>query len=311
MQHATGDTLSRLHQQATILARLAREEDLGTGDLTAALVNADQQACYRLVAKQKGVFAGREIAGDILATYGQSVEIEWCDDVNDGTTIDAPPRALASLRGPCRAVLEVERVLLNFLQRLSGIATATRTYVEAIANTDAHIYDTRKTTPGWRALEKYAVRCGGARNHRQGLYDAVLIKDNHIAGVPTSRLASHVFDLLSAVASASRKPDFIEIEVDSLEQLDEVFKVVGIDVVLLDNFPLANLCQAVALRDGLNPRGKVALEASGGITLDTVRAVAETGVDRISVGAITHSVCAMDISLDTGGAGDTSTSPSA
>ena len=195
-------------------------------------------------------------------------------------------------------ILSAERVLLNFLQRLCGIATLTGSFVDAAAGTDAAIYDTRKTAPGWRVLEKYAVRCGGGRNHRRGLFDAVLIKDNHLAGVDPDRLAGTVFEMLNRLSTSDAKPAFVEVEADSPDQVEALLTVVGIDVVLLDNFSVENLREAVATRDRLGLGGKVALEASGGVTLETVTAVAETGVDRISIGALTHSPRAIDLSLE-------------
>ena len=208
------------------------------------------------------------------------------------------PTNLATVCGPLSAVLAVERVLLNFLQRLCGVATLTRAYVDAVAGTGAAIFDTRKTTPGWRALEKYAVRCGGGSNHRMGLDDAVLLKDNHLVGIEPRRLADSVFEMLNRLSARDAKPTFLEIEADCLEQVEQLLKVVGIDAILLDNFSVDQLGKAVALRDRVGLRGKVSLEASGRITLQTVRVVAETGVDRISVGALTHSATALDLSLD-------------
>ena len=207
------------------------------------------------------------------------------------------------VRGPAGAVLSAERVLLNFLQRLCGIATLTRRFVDAVAGTEAAIFDTRKTTPGWRKLEKYAVRCGGGCNHRQGLFDAVLIKDNHLAVRPRVEtgapgLAGVVFEMLNRLDAGGAKPTFVQVEADSLAQVEELLKVVGLEAILLDNFSLEDLRKAVGLRDGCGLRGKVELEASGGITLDTVRTVADTGVDRISVGAITHSAAALDLSME-------------
>lgn len=281
------------------LIGLAKAEDFGQGDISSALLDdPDQQATFHLLAKQRGVFAGREIASAVLSAYGTSNDLEWTASGVDGGRINSVPTHLATIGGPLGAVLSAERVLLNFLQSLCGVATLTRAFVDAIAGTGAAVYDTRKTTPGWRVLEKYAVRCGGGSNHRMGLYDAVLLKDNHLAGIETPRLAHAVFEMLSRLSMQDVKPTFIEIEADSVERAEQLFKVVGINAILLDNFSLDQLREAVVLRDNLGLRGKVALEASGGITLQTVRAVAQTGVDRISVGVLTHSRAALDLSLD-------------
>ena len=283
----------------TDLVEAAKREDLGPVDLTTRLMaDPGEAAKFSLVAKEIGVFAGGEVAPAVLTAYDEAIEIEWGELGRDGAGIEAVPTELATIRGPVGAILSAERVLLNFLQRLSGVATLTRKYVDAIAGTGAAIYDTRKTTPGWRKLEKYAVRCGGGVNHREGLFDAVLIKDNHLAGVETSHLAATVFDMLNRLPPDAPKPAFIEVEADTLEQMDELLKVVGIDAILLDNFSLDDLRVAVERRNALGLHGKVALEASGGITLDNVRAVAEAGVERISVGAITHSAPALDMSLE-------------
>jgi len=281
------------------LIALAKREDLGAGDLTSGLLpQAGAIADFRLLAKQRGVFAGREIAPRVLNAYDPAILIEWNAVATDGAAIESPPVELALIRGPLGAVLSAERVMLNFLQRLSGVATLTRAFVNAAAGTGAKILDTRKTTPGWRALEKYAVRCGGGDNHRAGLFDAVLIKDNHLAGIPTDRLAEAVFQMLNALSASGAAPAFIEVEATDLAQVDQLLKVVGIDVILLDNFSIAAMREAVALRDGVGLRGKVALEASGGVSLATVRAIAETGVERISVGQLTHSAAAIDLSLE-------------
>ena len=281
------------------LIAMAKEEDLGEGDLTTSLLaDPTGQSEFRLVVKEPGVFAGCEIAPTVLKAYDKSIEIEWSSLGCDGAAIQTVPADLAVIRGPLGAILSAERVLLNFLQRLCGVATLTRRYVDAVAGTRATIFDTRKTMPGWRHLDKYAVRCGGGHNHRRGLYDAVLIKDNHFVGVETRRLAGIAFEMLNRLLRSDRRPAFVEVEADDLVQVEEFLKVVGIDVILLDNFSLDELRQAVALRDGRGLRGKLALEASGGITLETVRAVAETGVDRISAGAITHSAPALDLSLE-------------
>jgi nicotinate-nucleotide pyrophosphorylase (carboxylating) len=213
-------------------------------------------------------------------------------------SLDTLPVNLATIHGPLGTLLSAERVLLNFLQRLCGVATLTRQFVDAVAGTGATIFDTRKTIPGWRLLDKYAVRCGGGTNHRLGLFDAVLIKDNHLAGVEPQQLAGTIFRQLSHLAECGVTPAFVQVEADTLEQVAELYKVVGIDVILLDNFSLDATRQAIALRDDLGLRGKIQLEASGTVSLETVRPLAETGVDRISVGAITHSAVAIDLSLE-------------
>jgi nicotinate-nucleotide pyrophosphorylase (carboxylating) len=198
-----------------------------------------------------------------------------------------------------RSLLSAERVILNFLQHMSGVATMTHRFVKRTEGTPARIYDTRKTLPGFRLLDKYAVTRGGGFNHRIGLYDGLLVKDNHIASVPVRQLAEHLGRIL-ARSRAESPSRFIEVEVDTFEQLKEVIKVDGIDVILLDNMDCPTMELAVQLR---NTSGrKVALEASGGVNMDTVRSVALTGVDRIAVGAITHSAPALDIGLDVEGA---------
>jgi nicotinate-nucleotide pyrophosphorylase (carboxylating) len=298
MQKKIPDPFS-IHHCATRLAELARAEDLGDrGDITSELMAESGAATFRLVARQPGVFAGREIAADVLNVFGQGINVEWSEAGRDGAAIIETPVSLAVLHGPLWPILSAERTLLNFLQRLCGIATATRRYVDAVAGTAAKIYDTRKTAPGWRVLEKYAVRCGGGHNHRMGLYDAILLKDNHLAGIPPDRIASAVFEMLNVAESHTPRPAFVEVEADTLAQVEQLLTVVGIDVLLLDNFSLEDVRAAVALRDGLNLQGKVQIEVSGGVTLETVRAIAETGVERISVGAITHSAPALDLTLE-------------
>ena len=281
------------------LTRLARSDDLGDrGDITTELMLPDAgEAEYRLVARQAGVLAGRLIAGEVLQAYDRRIELTWADGCHDGAKIKRGAE-LARVRGPNRSILSAERVLINFLQRLCGIATAARAFVDAVAGSAADISDTRKTVPGWRVLDKYAVRCGGGRNHRVGLHDAILAKDNHLAGVPIEKLADAVSGLLSEAASLTPPPTFIEVEADTVEQAEQLFKVVGLDVVLLDNFNRADLRKTVRLRDSLGLKGKVQLEASGGVSLENVRGIAETGVDRISVGVITHSAPALDLALD-------------
>jgi len=295
------DPQGRLGQDESVrrLIALARDEDLGAGDLSTALLPDSREiVTFSLVARQPCVLAGCEIAEAVLAAYDPDIAIEWRSSARDGAAFDKVPTTLAVLRGPIGSVLSAERVLLNFLQRLSGIATLTRKFADAVAGTGASIYDTRKTTPGWRTLEKYAVRCGGGLNHRMGLYDAVLIKDNHLAGIPTDRLAGAVFDLLNVLSALPTRPTFVEVEADTLAQARELFKVLGIDVILLDNFDFDDLAHAVLERDGMGLRGKVALEASGGIRLKDIREVALAGVERISVGALTHSAVAVDLALE-------------
>ncbi len=281
------------------LVRMAKAEDYGDGDITSRIAaRSGAPTQFALVAREDLVWCGCPVAEAVLAAYDKALTIQWADGVTDGQVVGPDRGPLAKIQGDPQAILSAERVLLNFVQRLSGIATETNRYVQAVAGTDARIYDTRKTTPGWRKLEKYAVRCGGGFNHRMGLYDAILIKDNHLAGIEPDRLASALFSMLNEAGTLEPAPSFVEVEVDSLDQLREVVKVVGIDVVLLDNFSPKELAEAVHLRDAQNLRGKIDLEASGGVTLETVRAIAETGVDRISVGAITHSARAVDLALE-------------
>ncbi len=281
------------------LIELARREDLGTGDVTSALLpDAKKDARFQLTARQQGVFAGAEIASAVLKAYDPGIRIRWSEAGRDGEEIRSSPVTLATLEGPLDALLAAERVLLNFLQRLCGIATLTWEFVEAVAGTGAKIYDTRKTVPGWRLLDKYAVRCGGGRNHRFGLYDAVLTKDNHIHGQATRPLAGVIFEMFNSLGPERDHLSFVAVEARDVEDVEELMKVVGVDVIVLDNFFVSDLRRAVAIRDKLGLRGKVALEASGGIGLDNVRAVAQTGVERISVGALTHSAPALDLALE-------------
>jgi nicotinate-nucleotide pyrophosphorylase (carboxylating) len=282
-----------------LILDLARREDLGAeGDCTTqALVPDDSRGRAAIVARKPGVLAGAPAIAATLARFNP--DLKWSAAAHDAQPV-APGHAIGIVEGPARAMLTVERPLLNFLGRLSGIATLTRRYVDLVTGTRAGIYDTRKTTPGWRSLEKYAVRCGGGRNHRRGLYDAVLIKDNHLALGATLghspadavRRARHY--CLERFGDAGRQM-IVEIEVDTLQQLDEVLAA-SPDIVLLDNMLPEMLREAVARRDARNPA--VELEASGGIDLMTVRGIAETGVERISVGALTHSAVALDFGLD-------------
>jgi nicotinate-nucleotide pyrophosphorylase (carboxylating) len=253
-------------------------EDVGDGDLTTSSVIDEDTVCTaQILVKESGVICGLAVAGEIFDRSGATLE----PLANDGEPV--APGAVARVDGPARAVLTGERLALNVLGRLSGIATLARRYVDAVEGTGAVILDTRKTTPGLRELEKHAVACGGGRNHRLGLYDGILIKDNHL------RLAGSVS---RAVLRAKGTGMPVEVECDSLDQVREALAA-GADAILLDNMSVDELREAVALAGG-----RVRLEASGGITLETVRAVAETGVDFISVGALTHSARALDVSLE-------------
>ncbi len=254
------------------------DEDVGTGDLTSAAVVDEDAVCEaRIVAREPGVVCGLDAAGSVFATLGARLE----PLVGDGDRVELGP--IARVDGPARAVLAGERLALNLLGRLSGIATLTRRYADAVEGTGATILDTRKTTPGFRELEKQAVRCGGGENHRLGLFDGVLIKDNHL------RLAGSIGE---AVRRARGTGFPVEVECDTLAQVDEALGA-GVDRIMLDNMSPDELRTAVG-----RVNGRVELEASGGVTLANVRAVAETGVDFISVGALTHSAPALDVSLE-------------
>lgn len=294
----------RLEADCRELVRLAIREDLDRWYdwTTVALVPEHAQATARIVARQQGVVAGIPAARLALAEYDDQATFE--SRLEDGARVERGT-CVATLSGSARTLLTAERVLLNFLGRLSGVASLTRRYCDAIAGAKARIYDTRKTTPGWRRLEKYAVNAGGGHNHRAGLFDAVLIKDNHLAfGAAANTLYSPA-DAVQRVRDFLRESSLgvqwssliIEVEVDSLEQLAAVLPVCP-DMVLLDNMPLAMLAAAVAQRDAIAP--SVELEASGGVTLETVAAIAQTGVDRISSGALTHSAANFDVALDWG-----------
>ncbi len=269
---------------------------------TVCLVPSDAMAEAAVVARQAGVVCGLRAARLALAEMDDRVT--WSSTIEDGAKIDAG-QSLATIAGPARSLLTAERILLNLIGRLSGIATLTRKYVEAVAPTRCGIYDTRKTTPGWRRLEKYAVHCGGGRNHRTGLFDAILIKDNHLAlgaaGLETAHLTPaeavrRAREFAESMASGPTPSEVIvEVEVDTLAQLEQVLPA-GADFVLLDNMSLDDLRRAVALRNALAP--EIGLEASGGVNLQTVGPIAATLVDRISVGALTHSAAALDVGLD-------------
>ncbi len=267
------------------LVKAALDEDQASNDLTTlATVLPARKARAVLVAREAGVICGMPLALATLCRCDEKVEIRV--DVEDARHVEGGA-TLLFLNGKARGVLAAERTALNFLQRLSGIATLTARYVEAVRGTGVQILDTRKTTPGWRRLEKYAVRCGGGINHRETLADAVLIKDNHLAAVDG--------DVATAVRrSRELSPPLtvIQVECDRLDQVRASLDA-GADAVLLDNMDLAMLREAVGI-----VAGRLVTEASGGVRLDTVRAIAETGVNRISVGALTHSAPAMNLALD-------------
>ena len=264
---------------------MALDEDAPFGDLTSqTLVPATAVAWAELVAREPGVFAGAEVFAIAMTTLDPSVEVVLL--AQDGDRFDKGD-TLATVTGPARAVLQAERVGLNLVQRMTGIATLTATYVEAVAGTKARVVDTRKTTPGLRALERHAVRCGGGHNHRYSLSDAVMAKDNHLAVID---------DITAALVSAADllpHTTHIEVEVDRIAQIDAVLASGVVRTIMLDNFSPDDLRAGIAKVDG-----RALVEASGGITLDTIAEVAKTGVDVISVGALTHSVRALDLGLD-------------
>ncbi|MFY9985784.1 MAG: carboxylating nicotinate-nucleotide diphosphorylase [Chthoniobacterales bacterium] len=262
----------------------ALAEDIGSGDLTSAsLVSADHQSAARIFAKDDAVLAGTEAA---RAVYHQlDPQIVITVRKQDGDAV-RPGETVLEIAGRTRSILTGERVALNFIQRLSGVATIARKFVDAVAGTGAEILDTRKTTPGLRSLEKAAVKAGGARNHRMGLFDAVMVKDNHLLTRP---------DLAAALQEIRRKYPklLIEVEADSIEQVRKFVRLGAIDVILLDNMSPEEIRKCIALR-----RPGLKFEASGGVSLATVRAIAETGVDYISAGQLTHSAPSIDFSLE-------------
>ena len=259
----------------------ALAEDVGSGDLTATLV-PDDEARATIVCREAAVICGQPWVMETLAQVAPSAVATW--HLADGARC-APGQAVVEIAGPARGLLTAERTCLNFLQTLSAVATSTALHVEAVAGTRAAILDTRKTIPGLRAAQKYAVRCGGGRNHRMGLYDAILIKENHIAAAGGLGAAFAAARRLGAGAS------FIQVEVETLDQLEEALQA-GVSMVLLDNMPTAQIRLAVALA-----AGRCSLEVSGGVTLARLPELAETGVDRISVGALIKDIRAIDFSM--------------
>jgi nicotinate-nucleotide pyrophosphorylase (carboxylating) len=262
----------------------ALREDVGDGDLTTeALVPAEERCRAQLLIEEPGVVCGVPLAAAVFKALDPAVSVTAL--CSEGTVLDTAPVAVAEVSGPARAILTGERTALNLVGRLSGIATLTRRYVDEVAGTTTTILDTRKTTPGLRALEKYAVRCGGATNHRFGLNDAILVKENHL------RVAGGV-SAAAATLAGRRDGVSVEVEAETLEQVAEALDA-GIERILLDNMTPDEIGAAVAL-----VAGRAKLEASGGVTLETVRAYAETGVDYISIGALTHSARSLHVSLE-------------
>jgi nicotinate-nucleotide pyrophosphorylase (carboxylating) len=284
-------------QAAERLVALALAEDLGTaGDITSrALIAESRQGTVNVVVRRAGIVAGLPVGEIVLRQFDGAAIFQ--KHVSDGMKVDSGT-IVASARGAWRPLLAAERTVLNFLMHLGGIATRTRQFVDAVAGTKAVILDTRKTLPGWRLLEKYAVRAGGGTNHRIGLFDGCLIKDNHLAAWSEEHPRDSIAGAIAAARQATPTGIPIEIEVDTLEQLREAL-VGNADIVLLDNMDAAAIGKAVRVRDSLSPH--VLLEASGGVTLENVGAIAAAGVDRISVGAITHSAGALDMAFDWSG----------
>jgi nicotinate-nucleotide pyrophosphorylase (carboxylating) len=279
---------------ATLLVRMALQEDLrDVGDLTSlSTIPSELNASVNIVSRQSGVVCGLAVMPIVFSEMAANVSFDC--HVTDGDTI-AAKSVLASLTGPVQALLTAERTVLNFMTLLSGIASSTAQFVKEVQHTKAVILDTRKTFPGYRLLQKYAVRCGGGTNHRMGLYDGILIKDNHIAARRDSTCAAAVKDARRYAQSRGLTAK-IEIEVDSLDQLKDALRE-SPDIILLDNMPPDTMKQAVSIRD-LSASPLTELEASGGVSLQTVRAIAESGVDRISIGSLTHSSPALDIAFD-------------
>lgn len=260
------------------------QEDIGFGDVTTmSTIPETAQGVGILYAKEAGVIAGLPVAQLVFETVDPTLSFTAL--VKEGARVEKGEQ-IAEVSGSVRSILSGERLALNLLQRLSGIATRTSEYAQAVSGTKARVVDTRKTTPGLRMLEKYAVRVGGGHNHRYALYDAVMIKDNHIKG------AGGIAQAVASARAAVPHTMTIEVETETIDQVQEALDA-GADIIMLDNMPLDVMKQAVTLIGG-----RAVVEASGGVTLDTIRSIAETGVDVISVGALTHSVKALDISLD-------------
>ena len=291
----------RLEHAVRCLIRLAIDEDLGDAVdwTTVCLIDAERRGGCQIVPRETGICAGLALLGWIVDEF--DADLDWECLVEDGSTMQ-PHQPVARLVGNVRDLLTAERTVLNVISRLCGIATLTSRYLEQLTGSSARLYDTRKTTPGWRLLEKYAVRCGGGHNHRSGLYDGFLIKDNHLAlaghaagPMPAGEAAARAISWRGSEVERMTAPQMVEVEVDSLEQLRDVLPVEP-HIVLLDNFSLDELRQAVALLN--NTAADVELEASGNVRIDTIAEIGATGVERISSGALTHQATSLDLGLD-------------
>ncbi len=280
-----------MNKITTTLVELALEEDLqDIGDLTSIyFVDENHRSTGRIVSREAAVVSGVEVAEFVFKKIDP--ELSFSIQAKNGSRLEKGD-VICTISGATRSILTAERTALNFLQRLSGVATVAAQFSKRVAHTNAQMLDTRKTTPGWRALEKKAVADGGAMNHRMGLYDAIMVKDNHLAAnLETVNLEKRISEV------KAHSPDLkMEVEADLLDQVEAFLKITGIDVILLDNMSNDELVQAVAMRD--EAASQIQLEASGGVNLETVKAIAETGVDFISVGAMTHSVRSIDLGLD-------------
>jgi len=281
-------------RNAEALITMALAEDLGDrGDVTTeTVIPARAEGSARVVAREPGTLAGLPVVGLLLDRF--DMRSGWRPLKADGDRVEAG-EIVGVIEGSFPSILTLERTALNFLQRLCGVASLTARFVAEVEGTPSLVCDTRKTTPGWRALEKYAARCGGGVNHRIGLYDAVLIKDNHLAWLESEGSGEPIARAVAAARAGAPTGMYIEVEVDTLEQLDAALAA-GPDAILVDNFNLEALAEAVRRRNRVAP--KIELEASGGVAIHTIGAIAKTGVDRISVGALTHSAVALDLAFD-------------
>lgn len=282
------------------LLQLARDEDMGvpprdwTGEL---MFRADETRAVQLRAREAGIVSGLVFLPDLIAVFSPDAQIEYECLIQDGEPIE-PGSTIATLRGNAREIVALERTMLNLISRMSGIATRTKQFVDLVSGTDAKVCDTRKTTPGLRVFEKYAVRCGGGTSHRIGLYDAVLIKDNHIEGLTPEQVATSLQSAAYTLVERGACLQFMQIEVDNLDQLESVLEVCSgiVEIILLDNMDPEQLARAVQMRGQKGVR--VLLEASGGVSEQTIRSIALSGVDRISVGGLTHQARSLDFGLD-------------